>query len=47
MLQNKLPVSYANTLETGLWDNMEILPDHERSFKGRKMQEYFNSEKNI
>lgn len=47
MLQNKLPASYANTLETGLWDNMEILPDHERSFKGRKMQEYFNSEKNI
>ncbi|MFB9051510.1 metallophosphoesterase family protein [Formosa undariae] len=34
MLTNKLPKSYAETLKTGIWDNMEILPDAECEQQG-------------
>ena len=34
MKSNHLPMEYANTLVSGLWDNMEILPDAERSLAG-------------
>ena len=34
ILQNPLPATYAETLLTGLWDNMEILPKEERTQKG-------------
>ncbi|MGY0391668.1 metallophosphoesterase family protein [Bizionia sp. KMM 8389] len=34
MLKNSLPKSYANTLKTGLWDNMDILPSSEQQQKG-------------
>ena len=30
----KLPFSYAHTLNTGLWDNNDILPDYETSYQG-------------
>ncbi|WP_317126858.1 metallophosphoesterase family protein [Nonlabens xiamenensis] len=30
MKKHHLPMEYAKTLETGIWDNMEILPDEER-----------------
>ncbi|WP_262890652.1 hypothetical protein [Kordia aestuariivivens] len=30
MLKNEFSVSYAATLQTGLWDNMEILPEREK-----------------
>lgn len=31
---NHLPASYAETLSTGLWDNMEILNDEEKVMQG-------------
>lgn len=34
MLDNGLPKSYADTLSTGIWDNMEILPESEKKQKG-------------
>jgi alkylhydroperoxidase/carboxymuconolactone decarboxylase family protein len=34
MLKNNLPEAYADTLLTGFWDNMEILPLAERQLKG-------------
>ena len=38
-LMNKagLPKEYAETLITGLWDNMEILPEYEQKFKGKDL----------
>lgn len=42
MTQNDLPSSYAHTLETGLWDNMEILPDLEKKFRARSIRDYLN-----
>ncbi len=35
MLTNGFPASYAATLETGLWDNMEILPEREKQQQGK------------
>lgn len=35
MKKNNLPQEYALTLETGIWDNMEILPDEERLLQGK------------
>lgn len=34
MKVNPLPKSYAKTLSTGIWDNVEILPQTERSLQG-------------
>ncbi len=34
MLANHLPTEYAQTLKTGLWDNMEVLPPEERQLQG-------------
>ena len=34
MLANHLPIEYAQTLKTGLWDNMEVLPPEERQLQG-------------
>ena len=33
-----LPEAYAKTLETGLWDNMEILPKEERLEQGKPLK---------
>jgi predicted phosphodiesterase len=38
MRKNQLPNEYAQTLETGIWDNMEILPEEERLLKGKKLE---------
>ncbi|WP_160129525.1 metallophosphoesterase family protein [Kordia antarctica] len=35
MLANGFPASYAKTLQTGLWDNMEILPEREKGECGK------------
>ncbi len=37
MLKNKLPVEYAQTLSTGIWDNCEILPQKETILQGQKI----------
>ncbi|HEV8079151.1 MAG TPA: metallophosphoesterase family protein [Chitinophagaceae bacterium] len=37
MIENKLPISYAETLETGIWDNCEILPIEETKMQGEKI----------
>jgi predicted phosphodiesterase len=34
MRQNQLPEAYAKTLETGIWDNCEILPEAETNLQG-------------
>ena len=34
MKANNLPMEYAETLLSGLWDNMEVLPDIEKKLKG-------------
>ncbi len=34
---NPLPQSYAETLKTGIWDNVEILPQAERGLQGVPM----------
>jgi len=39
MLANPLPTTYAETLLTGLWDNMEILPELERTTQGLSIDE--------
>jgi predicted phosphodiesterase len=35
MQKNRLPAEYALTLQTGIWDNMEILPAAERQLQGK------------
>jgi predicted phosphodiesterase len=35
MLNNPLPKSYAKTIITGIWDNMEILPIAEKEMQGK------------
>ena len=35
MLNGLLPESYAKTIVTGLWDNMEILPEPEKQLQGK------------
>jgi len=37
MHENHLPLAYAHTLETGIWDNCEILPDQETNLQGQKI----------
>lgn len=37
MTEQQLPPAYAQTLLTGFWDNMEILPKEERLWKGRDL----------
>ncbi len=37
MRKNNLPQSYAETLETGIWDNCEILPKEETSQQGKAL----------
>lgn len=37
IVKNQLPVSYAKTLETGIWDNCEILPAEEAGRQGFKL----------
>ena len=42
ILKNPLPATYAETLLTGLWDNMEILPVEERTLQGVPLDEVKN-----
>jgi len=35
MKANGLPLAYANTLQTGIWDNCEILPPQEATQQGK------------
>ncbi|BAO54411.1 hypothetical protein NMS_0402 [Nonlabens marinus S1-08] len=37
MKKNALPIEYALTLKTGLWDNMEILPAAEKEQQGKEI----------
>lgn len=37
MHQNNLVPSYAQTLQTGIWDNMEILPDTEKTMQRQRI----------
>jgi predicted phosphodiesterase len=37
MQKNNLPQEYLLTLETGIWDNMEILPATEKKLQGRPL----------
>ena len=37
MREHKLPAAYALTLETGLWDNCEILPPAETAAQGQRI----------
>ncbi|SCY43038.1 Calcineurin-like phosphoesterase superfamily domain-containing protein [Nonlabens sp. Hel1_33_55] len=37
MQKNRLPAEYAVTLQTGIWDNMEILPDVEKELQGSEI----------
>jgi predicted phosphodiesterase len=38
MLEHHLPVTYARTLETGIWDNCEILPEAEANKQGMRIE---------
>ncbi|TXC82078.1 metallophosphoesterase family protein [Luteibaculum oceani] len=42
MRKEKLPEAYAKTLETGIWDNCDILPPAETELQGKKLA--FNPE---
>lgn len=35
MRKNHLPLAYVHTLETGIWDNCEILPERETTLQGQ------------
>lgn len=35
MRENHLPLAYAHTLKTGIWDNCEILPEQETALQGK------------
>lgn len=37
MKKHDLPQEYARTLETGIWDNMEILPEEEQLLQGKNL----------
>ncbi len=41
METHQLPLQYAHTLRTGIWDNCDILPVEETNQQGKKL--YFNS----
>ncbi|MEL6557590.1 MAG: metallophosphoesterase family protein [Bacteroidota bacterium] len=38
MNEQSLPMSYAKTLSTGIWDNCEILPDEETALQGARIE---------
>ena len=38
MRDKRLPEAYALTLETGLWDNYEILPEEETAAQGQRIE---------
>ncbi|WP_417876318.1 metallophosphoesterase family protein [Winogradskyella sediminis] len=38
MLNGSLPESYAKTIISGLWDNMEILPNAEKQLQGKLIE---------
>lgn len=38
MLNGLLPKSYAKTIVSGIWDNMEILPEAEKQLQGKPMK---------
>ena len=38
MLEEELPLAYAKTLSSGLWDNNDILPDEETTAQGVKLE---------
>ncbi|AZQ43541.1 metallophosphoesterase family protein [Nonlabens ponticola] len=38
MKKHHLPQEYAHTLKTGIWDNMEILPDSEKLEQGKTIE---------
>jgi len=38
MKKEQLPEAYANSILTGLWDNMEILPESEKKLQGKKIR---------
>jgi hypothetical protein len=38
MLEEELPIAYAKTLTSGLWDNCDILPDEETDEQGKALQ---------
>lgn len=38
MISNQYPKAYANTLLSGIWDNMDILPESEKFQKGKKLK---------
>ncbi|EPR74903.1 hypothetical protein ADIWIN_0267 [Winogradskyella psychrotolerans RS-3] len=38
MLNGLLPESYAKTIVTGIWDNMEILPEPEKQQQGKPIE---------
>ena len=40
MLLHKLPKPYATTLETGIWDNMDILPETEQTYQVKAIQPF-------
>lgn len=42
MYKNHLPEAYGDTLTSGIWDNMETLPEAEKMFQGIPI--YFNAE---
>jgi len=37
MLEEELPLAYAKTLSSGLWDNNDILPEEETAAQGQKL----------
>ena len=38
MLEEELPLAYAKTLSSGLWDNNDILPAEETAAQGKKLE---------
>jgi predicted phosphodiesterase len=38
MKKHDLPQEYAQTLQTGIWDNMEILPEEEQLLRGENLK---------
>ena len=38
MIANYLPIEYAQTLVSGIWDNTEILPETETNLQGHKIE---------
>jgi predicted phosphodiesterase len=46
MREKQLPLSYAETLDSGIWDNCEVLPPEETALQGKKIpSNHFVTEK--